>query len=73
VDHCPVELPIPNLLGVLNSSRLFGKEPARGSFNWYARNHKPSECLNCRACEKMCPQHLAIPEYLAELKETFEG
>lgn len=73
VDHCPVELPIPNLLGVLNSSRLFGKEPARGSFNWYARNHKPSECLNCRACEKMCPQHLAIPDYLAELKETFEG
>ncbi|MBQ8754604.1 MAG: aldo/keto reductase [Lentisphaeria bacterium] len=72
LEHCPAELPIPNLLGVLNSSRLFGAEPARGSFNWYARKHKPSECLRCHACEKVCPQHLHIPEYMTELKESFE-
>lgn len=71
-DKCPVELPIPNLLGVLNNSRLFGKGPAANSFGWYARNHKPSDCLKCRACEAACPQHLPIADLMSELKERFE-
>ena len=67
-----MELPIPNLLGVLNNGRLFGKGPAANSFGWYARNHKPSECLKCRACEAACPQHLPIADLMSELKERFE-
>ena len=72
IDQCPVEIPIPNLMEVLNSSRLFGADAARGSYDWYSRNHKPSECIRCRACERICPQHLPIPDLLAELSTKFE-
>lgn len=72
LEQCPAELAIPNLFEVLNSSRLFGVETARGSYNWYSRQHKPSECIKCRACERICPQHLQISDLLAELSAKYE-
>lgn len=70
---CPQELPISNLIAVLNSYRQFGvSDGVKGSYRWYARNHTPAECLHCGLCSKECPQHIAIPDCMTELAEAAE-
>jgi len=36
------------------------------------RNGKASDCIKCRKCEKICPQHLPITDYLEDVKGMFE-
>nr|WP_300308596.1 4Fe-4S binding protein [uncultured Anaerostipes sp.] len=31
-----------------------------------------SQCIGCGQCEKACPQHLPIREYLKDAAEKFE-
>ncbi len=33
---------------------------------------KASACINCRQCEKACPQHLEIARYLQQCAEALE-
>lgn len=74
VNVCPIELPIPNLIGTLNSYRQFGvSEGVNSSYRWYSRNHKPSECLECGKCAAECPQHLEIPALMKELADAKLG
>ncbi len=41
--------------------------------NIVLNNHgKASECIKCGKCEKACPQHLSIREYLDDVVEKFE-
>ena len=37
-----------------------------------AEGGKASDCVACRACEKACPQHLPITDYLQKGAEMFE-
>ena len=38
-----------------------------------ARTHgKESQCIACRQCERSCPQHLPIVDYLRQVAATFE-
>ena len=40
----------------------------------YAMNRgKASECLKCGLCEKNCPQHIPIRDFLAEFAALYEG
>ena len=32
-----------------------------------------SQCINCGACVKQCPQNINIPEELKSVKKEFEG
>ena len=66
--ECPVKLPIPGLIRLLNNTRIFGDTPQliRG---YKMQAHKPDECVKCGNCAKVCPQHLDIPEHLAALAE----
>ncbi|MCI9448488.1 MAG: 4Fe-4S binding protein, partial [Lachnospiraceae bacterium] len=33
---------------------------------------KASECINCRQCERICPQHLGITGYLKQCADAME-
>ncbi|WP_282434175.1 4Fe-4S dicluster domain-containing protein [Desulfosporosinus acidiphilus] len=38
-----------------------------------AANHgRASDCIECKECEKACPQHLKITEHLKDVSATFD-
>lgn len=66
-SKCPKGLDIPKLLAIYNEHRftkggMFG--PAK--INAMPEEERPSACIGCRACEKVCPQSIRISEALAD-------
>lgn len=74
VEGCPKQIPIPKYFSLYNQYRLFGeKSNSRGYYPNYAlRFGKASDCIGCRKCEDICPQHLPIVKHLKETAEVFE-
>ena len=73
VEGCPAGIPIPELFACLNTRRTF--------HNWNAGYYyqistqkagKVSDCIECGACEDICPQHLPIRELLRQTAAEFE-
>lgn len=76
IEHCPKNILIPEYLGLYNKS--IEKDDAdfdkiKEEYENMTISHtKASECIECRACEKHCPQHINIPEELKKAVKTFE-
>ena len=66
VSHCPMQLPIPDLLKLYNESMAAGPGAfiAPMALSAFAQNQQPSCCIGCRACEQVCPQQIHIPDAL---------
>ena len=75
-SECPMKIRIPDLFAAMNNFQTFHSD---NSFFYYGdiitgHGHgKASECLKCGKCEKVCPQHLPIREYLEKVAATFEN
>ena len=68
LDECPMNLPIPGFIGLLNEINTFGSLPRfKNAYKSYAAKHAADECVNCGGCVQRCPQHLDIPYHLANL------
>ena len=37
---------------------------------WKAADKKPTACVNCGSCMKICPQHIEIPRHLRDFAEA---
>ena len=67
VSHCPKGLDIPELLSLYNEHSFTG-----GGFlapmvlSAIPEEKRPSACIGCRSCEKVCPQQLKISEAMAD-------
>ncbi len=67
VSHCPKGLDIPRLLALYNEHLL---TVSGGNMAFIApmalmalpEDKKPSACLHCRSCERVCPQQIKISE-----------
>ncbi|GAA6491182.1 aldo/keto reductase [Candidatus Bariatricus faecipullorum] len=73
LDGCPKSIRIPDIFRALNSRRLYPDSP--GAKNQYDAlikegSGKAGDCIECKQCEGVCPQHLSITEYLKEAAET---
>ncbi len=68
VDHCPQGLDIPHLVYLYNEqlSRESGRFITPMAYKALDDAEKPDACIACGACHAVCPQQLAIPEFLAE-------
>lgn len=78
VDSCPMKIAIPEYFAIYNKGRQgFGSNPFRGqqaAYDKMAANHgKASACIGCRLCEKNCPQHIEISQWMKKIAKIFEA
>lgn len=67
-SHCPKGLDIPLLIELYNESLVSnGGFIAPMRISTLPDGKKPSDCIGCRSCEKVCPQQIHIPDALASL------
>ncbi len=74
VEGCPKQIAIPDIFSAMNGKLANGQtEAAAQAYRLAtAEGGKASDCVACRACEKACPQHLPITDYLQKGAEMFE-
>lgn len=73
---CPKGIAIPQYFALYNSiARTTGSFSSHAVYyNNTALNHgKASDCVGCGQCEKACPQHLPIRQYLQDVAAKFES
>jgi predicted aldo/keto reductase-like oxidoreductase len=78
---CSVGVDIPGCFDAYNKMHMFGNEE-EAKFIYAFRmsdeliSNKPgyaSQCIVCGACLDKCPQHIAIPDFLANIAAEMEG
>ena len=73
-EVCPQGIAIPDLFSLLNAKRIWNN----WNTEYYYTNISTKEgtrakdCLECGACEGICPQHLAIRDLLKEVSGEFD-
>ena len=71
-DGCPMKINIPGIFRCVNDKIKFPNRP-NNRYGWAtSKGGKASDCIECGACEEVCPQHLAIRDLLKQAAETFE-
>lgn len=77
---CPFGVDIPYCFAMYNSKSMFGGLPpvfhylsgTSGSKSSSGTVSRASQCQNCGACEKRCPQHIPIRKHLKDVSSTME-
>ena len=75
VDYCPMKIAIPDYFTYYNSYNRFKSLSGRDRGfvkKLLEENGKPSDCIECGACEERCPQMLEIRKYLKDCARAFE-
>lgn len=72
VDMCPNKIAIPYNFRAYNMGTLYddmdlAREFYRDEISGYGRD--ASYCTSCGSCEEICPQHIAISEWLPKVDE----
>ena len=66
-------LDIPRLLDLYNEQKFSGGSIlVRRTINRMEEDKRPTACLQCRACEGVCPQRIAISDVLADFSERLK-
>ncbi|MBQ8405374.1 MAG: aldo/keto reductase [Clostridia bacterium] len=72
-EYCPQSLDIPKLLNMYNEYKFsFGGVQAQRSILRIPEGKRPADCLQCRACEGVCPQKIRISDELASYTELLK-
>ena len=70
---CPQGVSIPRVFSVYNHyKRVKYRIPFDNGYSTLGESENASGCTGCGKCEKKCPQHLAIPEFMREI-DDFAG
>ena len=73
-EVCPQGLEIPTMFSCLNAKKIFQSRSAIYYYQQYAEEGKRAkDCLQCGACEGICPQHLPIRELLQTISQEFDN
>ena len=74
---CPKGILIPNYFALYNTEKLRTRQdwsPEKEYYvNYLKQGHgRASDCIACRKCERVCPQHIKISERMKEVKIVME-
>ncbi|HML36398.1 MAG TPA: aldo/keto reductase [Bacillota bacterium] len=71
---CPAGINIPNIIARYNDWHVYEENPKikRDFKIWVPESGRPSVCMDCKACEGHCPQHLPVSEIMKKATEIFE-
>lgn len=73
--NCPKNIAIPEYFTLYNTLQFSIDKEMAIQTGYYlqllATRGKPTDCINCKKCEKACPQHIHIPEHLQEVSDGF--
>ncbi len=72
-EGCPKQIPIPDIFKIMNDAGRKGREKkAAADYQALAlKGSSASDCIKCRRCENVCPQHIKITDMLDKCRETF--
>ncbi len=77
VEGCPKNIAIPNYFALYNSAKRAVTDNISSQFVYYlnltSTHGRASDCIDCKQCEKACPQHLKITEYLKDVSAEFDA
>ena len=76
-SSCPKGILIPNYFALYNTEKLRTREDWSPEKEYYANfvkngNGRVSDCISCRKCERVCPQHIKISEWMPKLAVEME-
>jgi predicted aldo/keto reductase-like oxidoreductase len=73
IEYCPQGLNIPDLLRLYNEHAFTGGGfIAPMKLNSLPEDKRPSACLQCRACEAVCPQNIRISEVFEDFTKRLK-
>ena len=73
VDGCPQQINIPALFSCMNTKKQFNSWSADYYYSLHTKQGgKASACVECGACEQICPQGLQIRKLLKDVAAEFE-
>ena len=74
LSHCPKKLNIPFLLEKYNEDALTGGGfLAPFAIKSLPADKRPSACVGCKSCEKVCPQQIKISEILKPFGQMMDA
>lgn len=72
-SKCPMNLDIPNIIELYNEHNFSGGGfLAPMAIGALPNDKKPSVCLGCRSCEKVCPQNIKISEMMSDFSRKLD-
>ena len=78
VEWCPMKIAIPQYFALYNAEKQERTDKPftaqKINYDNMTKTHgKASACIECRQCERHCPQHIEITKWLKEVAKTFEA
>ena len=74
VSHCPMELDIPRFIALYNEHVLTVEDGGMAfiapmALSAIPEEKRPVSCLHCQSCEQVCPQRIAISDFMTDFVE----
>lgn len=74
VSHCPKGLNIPNIISLYNEHFFTGGGfIAPMALSALDKDKRPSACIGCHSCEKVCPQNIKIATMMSDFNNKLKG
>lgn len=73
-EGCPKQIAIPEIFSAMNKRLGNGQltEAAEDYQKAVQQSGRASDCIHCGQCEKVCPQHLRVTDYLKQCAQALE-